>query len=353
MSISNKPLPLTRVVVFFVLFCLSPSFAADTVENADPEYFELGDFDLGSGETIRDCQLAYRTIGTLNHDSSNVVLFPTWFTGHSADIVESGEVGPERMVDSNNFFVVVVDALGNGVSCSPSNSKSQAGAAFPAITIQDMVHSQYLLLTKQFGFSKIKAVVGTSMGGMQAFQWAVDYPHYMEMAIPIESTPIQTSFDLLNWTTQQRLIDSMLESDHSNSEIMSLITAVEMLTMFTPDFVVRSYAPEAYQEFLGQWEVHFLSRDVMDFRVQLEAMINHDIYRGHDSSIQDTVSHVKAKILVIVEREDHQVNPQPAIEFAGLAKAELHVIAGDCGHLGSAFCYQAKVKTLVSEFLAQ
>ncbi|MGI9292395.1 MAG: hypothetical protein ACR2PS_00305 [Pseudomonadales bacterium] len=157
----------------------------------------------------------------------------------------------------------------------------------------------------------------------------------------------------MNWTTQLRLIDMMRAGGHSNPEVMSVITAVEMLTMFTPDYVVRNHSPEDCQAFLAEWEVHFLRRNVMDFRAQLGAMISHDIYRDQDGSIQDTVNRIKAKTLVIVEREDHQVNPKPAIEFAGLAKSELHVIAGDCGHPGSSLCYQDTVKMLVAEFLGR
>jgi hypothetical protein len=95
----------------------APSFAQEL------RFAELGDFRLVSGEVIHDCRLGYRTFGKLNAEKSNAVLFPTWFTGTTENLV--GLIGPGKLVDP--------DALGNGVSSSPSNSKQQPRMRFPSI----------------------------------------------------------------------------------------------------------------------------------------------------------------------------------------------------------------------------
>src|SRR5688572_11802331 len=102
-------------------------------------------------------------------------------------------IGAGRMLDPARYFVVAVDALGNGVSSSPSNSAIQAGEKFPRFTIRDMVHSQHELLTRILKLDQVFLVTGSSMGGMQTFEWVVSYPDFMKGAIPIVGTPSQTS----------------------------------------------------------------------------------------------------------------------------------------------------------------
>src|SRR5437588_12689183 len=88
----------------------------------------IGDFKLESGEVIRDCAIGYRTFGTLNPDKSNVVLFPTAFGWRSAGLTT--RIGAGKLVDSAKYYVIAVDSLGDGISSSPSNSKSQPGLSF-------------------------------------------------------------------------------------------------------------------------------------------------------------------------------------------------------------------------------
>src|SRR3954466_2250301 len=117
-----------------ILFLLS--FAA-FAQDGQQQFASLGDFKLENGETIRDCRIGFRTFGQLNADKSNAVLFPTWFTGTSAQLIE--QVGPGKVVDNSRYYVILVDALGNGVSTSPSNSQTQPHMKFPRFGVLDMV----------------------------------------------------------------------------------------------------------------------------------------------------------------------------------------------------------------------
>ena len=134
----------------------------------------LGDLRLESGEVLRDCRQAYVTHGTLAPDRRNAILVCSAITGthHRCDFL----VGPGKSLDPARWFVVATDAIGNCIATSPSNSAAQPRMAFPRFSIRDMVEAQRRLLVEHLGITKLHAVVGASMGGMQALQWAVSHP---------------------------------------------------------------------------------------------------------------------------------------------------------------------------------
>lgn len=142
--------------------------------DAEHRIAELGDLELESGERILGYRQSYVTHGELNREKSNAVLVCISLTGnhHRLDFL----IGPGRALDPAQFFIIAADPISNGLSTSPSNSAQQPGMRFPRFTIRDMVASQYRLLTRQFGISRLQTVIGASMGGMQALQWAVSHP---------------------------------------------------------------------------------------------------------------------------------------------------------------------------------
>ncbi len=132
----------------FLLFFLF-TFACDAQTSMSKfdrqQWVEIGEFKLESNRSILSCRIGYRTYGQLNAEKSNAILFLTWFGG-TAQSVEG--TSPWGAIDTTNYQVIIVDALGDGVSSSPSNSKKQSGTDFPLFTIRDMVNSQHELLTK-------------------------------------------------------------------------------------------------------------------------------------------------------------------------------------------------------------
>ena len=89
----------------------------------------------------------------------------TWFRGTSEGSLRFATA----FVDTTAFYMIVADALGNGVSTSPSNTPTQGGESFPEISIGDMVATQYRLVTEVLNLDGLYAVTGASMGGMQTF----------------------------------------------------------------------------------------------------------------------------------------------------------------------------------------
>ena len=142
---------------------------------------ELGDLVLESGQSIRDFRQSYVTHGELNAAKDNAVLVCISLTGnhHRLDFL----IGPGKALDTGRYFVICADPIGNGLSSSPSNSLLQSRMQFPRFRIRDMVQAQYRLLTESLGVSRVHAIVGASMGGMQALQWAVSHPQFAQRIV--------------------------------------------------------------------------------------------------------------------------------------------------------------------------
>src|ERR1700753_293017 len=154
------------------------------------QLYKIGDFTLESGEVIKDFSISYVTHGTLNAKRSNVILMVTASSGnhHRIDFM----IGPGRALDTDKYFIICTDAIGNGLTTSPSNSRAQPRMSFPKYVMRDMVESQYRLLKEKFGIEHVIAVIGPSMGGMQTLQWGVSHPDFMDALVamvPLAKTP--------------------------------------------------------------------------------------------------------------------------------------------------------------------
>jgi len=165
-------------------FALCPlAAAAHTPTDPPHQTYCPGDFKLESGESIKDFCISYVTHGTLNPGKSNEVLMVTAIGGNHHRIDHL--IGPGRGLDPAKYFIIATDAIGNGLTTSPSNSKAQPRMKFPKFNIRDMVNSQHALVADKLGVKKLVTVIGASMGGMQALQWAVSYPDMMSSIVPI------------------------------------------------------------------------------------------------------------------------------------------------------------------------
>jgi homoserine O-acetyltransferase len=316
------------------------------------EYAQLGECKLDNGATIHDCKLGYRIFGTLNADKSNAILFPTWFTGRSGDI--GAEIGPGKIVDDTKYYVIVVDALGDGVSSSPSNSTTQHGINFPNFTIHDMVESEYRLVTTTLRLKHLHAVMGISMGGMQTFEWVVSHPDMMDLAVPIVGTPQQSSYDLLLWNAEKVALEADPAWQHGHytrNPDLPMVAYLHEMNLSTPKFRVDHTTREQFSDYFHHigTEDH-TGFDANDYLRQLEAMIPHDI--AHGGTLYAAAAMVKAKMLIVNARQDHMVNPLPALGFAQLIHAQTLVLESDCGHM-SPGCEIGRLSPVVDHFLAQ
>lgn len=175
-----------------------------SVGRVETKYFTIDeDLKLTSGKTLSNVELAYETYGELNSAKTNAILVCHALTGdahaagwHSGDAKPGWWeiiIGPGKALDTDKYFVICSNVLGGckgstgPASINPETGKEYA-LDFPIITIEDMVHAQKKLID-YLGIEKLHAVIGGSMGGMQALQWTVSYPMMMKKASIIATTP--------------------------------------------------------------------------------------------------------------------------------------------------------------------
>jgi len=165
-------------------------------------------FVLESGQTLDQVTTCYEMYGTLNEARDNVILIEHGLTGssHAAgrfkrDSPYAGYwdriIGSGRALDTDRYCVIAPNALGGcrgstGPSSPNPSTGRPYGSGFPTITIRDMVRAQRPLLA-DLGVRRIRLVIGASMGGMQAFEWAATYPHMVDAICPVGSSPRQTA----------------------------------------------------------------------------------------------------------------------------------------------------------------
>jgi len=179
----KRAMTLRLVATIALIASLSCAARAHGPNDPPHQTFALGDLKLESGETIKDFSISYVTHGTLNANKTNAVLMVTAIGGnhHRIDYL----IGPGRALDPAKYFIICTDAIGNGLTTSPSNSKAQPRMQFPKFNIRDMVNSQQRLIKEKFGITRLGTVIGASMGGMQALQWAASYPDMTDSIVPI------------------------------------------------------------------------------------------------------------------------------------------------------------------------
>lgn len=335
-----------------IRLCLALQLFAVVAVAQEQQFANIGDLKLQNGGVIRNCRIGYRTFGKLATDKSNVIVFLTWASGTTEQL--KSNIGPGKPIDSSTYFVVAIDALANGVSSSPSNSRLQPRMRFPKFTLRDTVESQHRVLTEVLKIDRVKAMVGISMGGMQVFQWLVTYPNFMEKAIPIVGTPRPAPYDLMHWHAQ---IEALMRDrdwrggNYSVNPGRAVDFAFGELLLTTPtDYNRRKTREQVLADLAkAQNEKGF---DANDKIRQVQAMLELDVSRGFGGSLERAAQAVKAKVFVVVAKFDHVVTPGPASEFATLLGAKLLDLDGDCGHLATA-CESKRLNEAVAEFLKE
>lgn len=315
-------------------------FSSNIISAQGLKLANIGDFKTTNGSIIKDCKIGYRTVGELNSDSSNVILWPSWFDGTSESIVKNNL---PLWIDSTGFYIIVVDALADGISSSPSNT-----VEFPEITIRDMVNSQYELLVNHLKIGHVYAILGISMGGMQVFDWMVAYPDFMDKAIPIIGTPKQSSYDLYVWQTQADLINEAGTDEEGIDLAMRRAYDVCYMNAYTPSYFVNNVKPDE----ISNWRNYTNIMNSKDYLAQLIAMIKHDIYKSASSDLESISNIVKTDALIIVSLQDHLVNPVSSIAFAEQLDYPVVELNGDCGHI-AVWCEANKIKEATSSFLKE
>lgn len=313
----------------------------------DAESFALGDFTLQSGITLPDAQLSFKTFGTLNDDKSNVIVYPTWYSGWHTD--NEWLVGTDKSaLNPDKWFIVIPNMLGNGVSSSPSNTPMPYDRSrFPHVSVLDQVAAQHKLLTEHFGIAKIALVTGWSMGAGQTYQWAVSHPEMVERAAPFcgssVTAPHNKVFLESLWTAL--MADAVFdEGDYSPDRPpvkgLQAFARIYAGWGFSQAFYWaeewRKMGYTSYEDFrFGFWERFFRDRDPNNLIALLRTWHAADVGAtpGFDGDTQAALRSIRCPLLAMPGEKDLYFPPEDekwASQF--IEHGEVLVIPGIWGH---------------------
>ena len=163
------------------------------------------DFKLQSGQVMPELRIHYRTVG---NPAGEPVLVLHGTTGSGASMLTPGYAGElfgaGQPLDATRYFIILPDGIGTGGSSKPSDGLRMA---FPRYSYDDMVDAQYRLVSEGLGIKHLRMVTGNSMGGMHTWIWAQKYPGFMDIAVPMASTPTQMMGR--NWMLRRLLVESI------------------------------------------------------------------------------------------------------------------------------------------------
>jgi homoserine O-acetyltransferase len=339
--IKIKSLIKHKILLFIFLF-LPLTFAQSVQKIAD-----IGNLILMSGDTINNCSIGYRTFGKINSDTSNIIIYPTWFGGTSENI--GTLLSKYRFIDTTRYFVIAVDALGNGISTSPSNYNDDT--VFDSLTIKDMVNSQHKLLTENFKLKNVFAVIGGSMGSMQALEWATSYPDFMKKIVAYVSSPKVSSFDLLWINTQLNTFETGRRNGMTDQEIKKSLDMMTAVISRSPAYYIEKYDEVEMNKYLESFDKAPPKDFSLDnYICQLKAIMHHDISIPFNKSMEAAAKAIKAELFIIVSENDMMVNPIKAINLAELTEARLMILQNNCGHLAVS-CEIEKCRQEIDNFL--
>jgi homoserine O-acetyltransferase len=281
--------------------------------------------------------LAYETWGVLNGRADNAVLLTHALTGdsHAAGGPSEGHrrggwwdpmVGPGRPIDTEEYFVVCSNVLGGCAgSTGPASVDPETGrpygAGFPVVTIRDMVRAQRRLL-EALGVRRLTLVIGGSIGGQQALEWAVEFPDFVERAVPVAATgalgPQGVGMSEIgrraimadpNWQN-----GAYYGTGRSPEDGLAIARMAGMMTYQSAPGQWERFGrrpagrPALFREFGGRFEIesylHYQGRDLVgrfdanSYLYLSRAMDLYDVAGGYDSDAE-ALSHVSADLLFV------------------------------------------------------
>lgn len=268
--------------------------------------FTIPRFEFASGEAFTDLKLHYTTIGKQNGNNAVLILHGTGGSGRSflSERFGGNLFGAGQALDATKYFIILPDGIGHGDSSKPSDGLH---ARFPRYRYEDMVTSQYKLVTEALGLKHLRLVMGTSMGGMHCWMWGERYPGFVDAFFPLASAPVAIAGR--NRMIRRTIIDSIREDPEwkdgdYGAQPRGLTTAMYgLMFMLSVPLQWHTEAPTLPEadRFFDDWiRARRASYDANDLLYQFEASEDYDPSRDLEKI---TVP------LFAVNSADDQVNP--------------------------------------------
>ncbi|MBQ0757572.1 MAG: homoserine O-acetyltransferase [Amphritea sp.] len=319
---------------------------------------------LACGRQLDSYDLVIETYGSLNADASNAVLVCHALSGnhhlagyHSPDDKKPGwwdsAIGPGKPIDTDKFFVIGLNNLGGchgstGPRSTNPETDKPFGPDFPIMTVADWVESQ-ARLADHFGIYQWAAIVGGSLGGMQALQWAIDYPQRLRHCMVIAAAPKLSAQNIaFNEVARQAISrDPDFNNGHfyENGKVpktgLMLARMLGHITYLSDDGMREKFGRELREgkisyDFNPQFEIESYLRyqgeqfskafDANTYLLMTKALDYFDPAADHDHNLADAVSNVQCKFMVISFTTDWRFSPERSREIVdALVTAEKRV----------------------------
>ena len=306
--------------------------------------YELGSVSLLSGESLQAAFLVYKTYGKLNENKDNVVVLPTFYTGSHRR--NEGFFGQGRAIDPKKHFIVSINLFGNGFSSSPSNTPApQDGSRFPQISLWDNIACQYRLLTEHLCVERIALVTGWSMAGCQAYQWAAQYPDFVDAILPFCASA-KTSIHnhvFLEGVKAALCADGHWDGGNYTTPPIAGLKAFARVyagwafsQTFYRDELFKEIGYESAEALLLDWEEdHIENWDANNLLAKLSTWQAGDISVGplYNGNYHQALSSIKAKTILMPCTQDLYFPPADnQIEAELIPNAELRSYDSPWGH---------------------
>ncbi|WP_395373734.1 homoserine O-acetyltransferase [Marinicella sp. W31] len=304
-------------------------------------------FRLESGETLDELTIAYTTYGQLNADGSNVVWVCHALTGNARPQEWwPGLVGTDDLFNPDEHYIVCANLIGSPygsthpLSVNPKSGQPW-GEDFPLITVRDNVRA-FELLRQYLGIDKIHTLIGGSLGGHQALEWAITCPDLMDYLIVCASSPRLTPWAVAFNQSQRLAIEADQLWPQQNSAGLKAARAIALLSYRSPACYNKSQADQfsfdrplkaqTYQDYQGEklvdrfdaWSYHALTR----------TMDTHDVGRNR-GGVSAALAEIRAQTLIVGISSDHLFSVADSKHLAeAIPNARLEVIDSEYGHDG-------------------
>jgi homoserine O-acetyltransferase len=385
-------------VVWGVVVLLGAAPAAAWDGPVEKKVFAMPSYTTGGGRTIKDVRVGYETYGTLTPARDNVILICHFFSGnsHAAGKYKPTDatpgywqaiIGSGKPVDTDRFFVVSSDTLvnlntkdPNTVTTGPASINPETGKpygmSFPIVTVRDFVNVQKALLDS-LGISHLHAVMGASMGAIQAFEWAAAYPEMVERILPVIGAAELSAYNIgwANvWAAPIQLDPNWNGGDYYGraEPLEGLATALKIVTLHARHWgwahktFGRTWA--APDRDPGQrWDAKFKIEEALDKVAAARAKVsdansflyliraNQLFVTGHRASLEEGLRAIKAKVLLMPAASDLLLFPEQSREVRDLLRQQGKSVAyaeipGDGGHLDGVLAI-AQMSEVIRSFL--
>jgi homoserine O-acetyltransferase len=314
----------------------------------------LPNFQFHTGEVLPELRIHYETLG----QPGNPAVLVLHGTAGSAQSMLTPAFGGElfgsgQPLDAERYFIIIPDAIGAGQSSRPSEGLR---ARFPRYNYDDMVAAQYRLVTEHFGLSRLRMVLGNSMGGMHTWIWAQRYPDMMDIAVPMASMPTEMSGR--NWMTRRLIIDSIRnDPDWQGGDYMTQPLGVQRAVVFFG--IATNGGNQGLQKLAPTRE---RADALLDERLNAPfAADANDLLYQWDASRDYDASHelekITATVLAINSADDERNPPELGVfdrELKRIKHARLLLIAASadtCGHAttGQAVFWKHEVERVLRD----